>query len=911
MPSTTENVTDAPPSDTESSWWAQAGDAVAEEFAVDPDAGLSADEAARRRDEVGPNALREHEQRSVWRILADQFKSLIIGLLVAAALVAFLVGDVLEGWAVVIVILITTAIGFVTEWRAVRSMEALRELGHVEARVRRDGQTQTVAAEALVPGDIVVVEGGDVITADVRLLDTSKLQADESALTGESVPVEKHEEPVDAETALAERASMLYKGTALTRGSGVGVVVETGMRTELGEISELVEAAESEATPLEERLADLGRTLIYVTMAVIVAVTAMGVLGGKEWVLMIETGLALAVAAIPEGLPIVATIALARGMRRMAQRNALVRQLASVETLGATGVICTDKTGTLTENQMTVDQWGFADTTVHLGDGTLTTDGAPIDLESDARFRDAVEVGVLCTSATYDPDTDEATGDPMEVALLRAGAAVGRTRRATEDEQPRVDEEAFDTDVKMMATVHEQDGGPYRVAVKGAPEAVLDAATHEATADGSKELDDEARARWHERNEAMAADGLRILALAQKTVDDSEAPPYEGLTLLALVGLYDPPRGDVRAAIEECRGAGIEVVMITGDQPVTARGIGRAVGLVDRDDAPVVHGADMKPPDALSDEERHERLHTRLFARATPRQKLDLIELHQQAGRIVAMTGDGVNDAPALKKADIGIAMGQRGTQVAQEAADMVLQDDAFSTIVAAVEEGRAIFRNIRQFVYYLMSCNISEVAVVGLATAVGTQLPILPLQILFLNLVTDVFPALALGVGEGDDSTMRRPPRDPSEPVLSRRHWLGIGGYGLVFSGAVLGALFWATQGLGLEGEAAVTVSFLTLAFAQLWHVFNMREPESRVLVNEVTRNRYVWAAVGFCVLLLVGAVYVPGVAGVLEIQPPGAEAWTLIALMSLVPLAVGQGVLGVRRRCRTSSEKRAGRRR
>ena len=911
MHTVTENAPAAPFDDAAPLWWARSGVEVADEIAVDRDAGLTTEEAVRRRAEIGPNALREHAQRSAWAILADQFKSLIIGLLVAAALVAFLVGDVLEGWAVGVVIAITTAIGFVTEWRAVRSMEALRELGGMKARVRRDGQTQMVAADELVPGDIVVIEGGDVITADVRLLDASKLQADESALTGESVPVDKQAEPVDAETPLAERTSMLYKGTAVTRGSGVGVVVETGMRTELGEISTLVEAAESEATPLEERLAELGRKLIYVTGAVIVAVTGMGVLGGKEVVLMIETGLALAVAAIPEGLPIVATIALARGMRRMAKRNALVRQLASVETLGSTGVICTDKTGTLTENQMTVEKWRFVDTTVDLDDGELTADGAPVDLNADPRFCDAVEVGGLCTSATYDPDADEATGDPMEVALLRAGAAAGLTRRAVEDAQPRVNEVAFDTDVKMMATVHEQDGGPYRVAVKGAPEAVLAAATHEATAEGPQPLDDEARARWHERNEQMAADGLRILALAQKTTDAPDAPPYEDLTLLALVGLYDPPRDDVQAAIEECQDAGIEVVMITGDQPVTARGIGKAVGLMDRDDAPVVHGSDMKPPEALSDEERHERLHTRLFARATPRQKLDLIELHQRAGRIVAMTGDGVNDAPALKKADIGIAMGQRGTQVAREAADMVLQDDAFSTIVAAVRQGRVIFRNIRQFVYYLMSCNVGEVAVVGLATAVGTQLPILPLQILFLNLVTDVFPALALGVGEGDDSTMRRPPRDPSEPVLSRRHWLGIGGYGGVFAGAVLGALFWATQGLGLEGEAAVTVSFLTLAFGQLWHVFNMRQPESGVLVNEVTRNRYVWAAVGGCVLLLVGAVYVPGVAGVLAVQPPSAEAWTIIALMSLVPLAVGQGALGMRRRCRTSSEKRAGRRR
>jgi Ca2+-transporting ATPase len=690
---------------------------------------------------------------------------------------------------------------------------------------------------------------------------------------------------------------MLYKGTAVTRGSGTGVVVETGMETELGEISTLVEAAESEATPLEERLAALGRKLIGVTMLVIVGVTLSGVLSGKEWVLMIETGLALAVAAIPEGLPIVATIALARGMRRMAQRNALVRRLASVETLGATGVICTDKTGTLTENQMTVESWAFLDATVQLADGSFTRDETPVDPATDDRLRAAIEVGVLCTSATYDPESDTGTGDPMEVALLSAGAEAGLTRDGLEEAWPRVDEEAFDTDVKMMATVHQANGG-YRVAVKGAPEAVLDAASHEATPDGPSPLDDAARAHWMETNDTMAQEGLRIIALAQKTVDDPDAPPYDDLTLLALVGLYDPPRNDVQRAIAQCRSAGIEVVMITGDQPVTAQGIGRAVGLVDRDDAPVVHGGDMQDLDTLSEEERHRHLNTRLFARASPSQKLDLIELHQQAGRTVAMTGDGVNDAPALKKADIGIAMGQRGTQVAREAADMVLQDDAFSTIVAAVEQGRVIFRNIRRFVYYLMSCNVGEVAVVGLATVVGTQLPILPLQILFLNLVTDVFPALALGVGEGDDATMRRPPRDPSEPVLERRHWIGIAGYGAVFAGAVLGALFWAVEGLGLHGDAAITISFLTLAFGQLWHVFKMRDPDASLLSNDVTRNRYVWGALALCTALLILATYVPLIASVLAIQPPTAAGWGIVALMSLIPLVVGQFVLTLRAR-------------
>ena len=877
-------------------WWARPPAEVIERQDTDPAAGLSVEEAARRRAAVGANELREHEQLSVWVILANQFKSLIIGLLVAAALVAFLVGDVLEGWAVGVVIIINTAIGFGTEWRAVRSMEALRTMGRVEARVRRDGQMQVVPAEELVPGDVVVLEGGDVITADLRLVEASKLQADESALTGESVPVDKQTAPVDEEAPLAERASMLYKGTSITRGSGLGVVVETGMRTELGAISDLVETAESEATPLEERLTELGRKLIGVTMLVIVAVTISGVVSGNEWVLMIETGLALAVAAIPEGLPIVATIALARGMRRMAKRNALVRRLASVETLGATGVICTDKTGTLTENQMTVDRWAFSDDAVALEEDAFRREGAPVDPTEDGRLRDALAVGVLCTGASYDPDTDTATGDPMEVALLRAGAAAGLTREALEAEHPRIDEEAFDADVKMMATVHDA-GEKVHVAVKGAPEAVWEAATHEATADGPRPLDAAGRARWAERNEALAKEGLRVLALAQKTVDTPDAPPYENLTLLALVALYDPPREDVSAAIEQCRAAGIDVVMITGDQPVTARGIGRAVGLVDHDDAPVVHGGDLRPVDELTEEERHQRLATRLFARASPKQKLDLVELHQAAGRTVAMTGDGVNDAPALKKADIGIAMGRRGTQVAREAADMVLQDDAFSTIVAAVEQGRVIFRNIRRFVYFLMSCNVGEVAVVGLATALGTALPILPLQILFLNLVTDVFPALALGVGEGDESTMHHPPRSPNEPVLTRRHWIGIAGYGAVFAGSVLGALVWAVEGLGLDGRAAVTISFLTLAFGQLWHVFNMRSPEAPMLNNDITRNRYVWGALALCIGLLLGATYTPGVADVLNVQPPSLEGWGVVALMSLVPLVVGQIALMMRR--------------
>ena len=877
--------------------WSQPALDIAAALSVDPEQGLSTDAAGARRARVGPNRLREHEARSWWSILAEQFRSLIIGLLVAAAGVAFLFGDVLEGWAVVAVIAINAAIGFGTEWSAVRSMEGLRKLGHVDARVRRDGTVQVIPAEALVPGDIVQVDGGDVVTADVRILHASRLQADESALTGESVPVDKQANAVPEKAVLAERASMLYKGTAITRGTATGVVVGTGMETELGDVSTLVAEAESEATPLERRLADLGRALIGATLLVIAGVTVSGVLTGKDWVLMVETGIALAVAAIPEGLPIVATIALARGMRRMARRHALIRTLPSVETLGATTVICTDKTGTLTENQMTVIRYHVSDaeTPVAVDDEAgFHRAETPVHVSSDPCLRQAIEIGALCTDADHTPD-GEATGDPMEVALLQVAQQTHRSRDELEARAPRVGEEAFDADVKMMATVHETNG-TFRVAVKGAPEAVLQACTERCTASGPTPLSDTERDDWLQANEAMAAEGIRVLALAEKTTDRADEPPYEDLTFVALVGLHDPPRDDVRPAIDACHTAGINVVMVTGDQPATARGIAHRIGLVDDPNAPVLHGGSLPSLDELSEEERNRWLQTRLFARATPRQKLDLIQLHQQAGHVVAMTGDGVNDAPALKKADIGIAMGQRGTQVSQEAADMVLADDAFSTIVDAVEQGRIIFRNIQRFVYYLMSCNVGEVMVVGLATIIGTTLPILPLQILFLNLVTDVFPALALGVGEADEATMTRPPRRGDAPILSRRQWMGIAAYGVVFAAFVLGALLWALHGLQLSPGAAVTVSFLTLAVSQLLHVFNMRSAASGLLRNEVTRNPWVWGALGLCAGLLVGAVYVPGLARVLEVQAIPLDAWGIVGVMSLGPLIVGQTVLLVR---------------
>ncbi|MFW6074068.1 MAG: cation-translocating P-type ATPase [Chloroflexota bacterium] len=879
--------------------WSEPHELVLDRLHVRPERGLSSDDVARRRREFGPNALRLIEQRSWLQILLDQFRSLVVGLLAIAAVTALLYGQLLEGAAIGVVLVLNAAIGFATELRARRSMEALRSLSQVQAVARRDGERVTLAAEDLVPGDILLIDAGDVVSADVRLLEASRLQADESALTGESTPVGKHVAVLAAETPLAERSNMLFKGTGITRGSAVGVVCATGMRTELGRISELVEQAEEELTPLEHRLNRLGHKLIWVTLALAVGVTMSGYLGGEDLFLILETGIALAVAAVPEGLPVIATIAMARGLRRMAQRNALIRRLSSVETLGATTIICTDKTGTLTENRLFVVQVVTAEGTFDLssdldGDRTpLSHDGHTTDTDEHPGLEQALQVGVLCNDATLRDDS--AHGDPVEVALLEAGERIGISRSERIEQMPEVAESAFDPAVRMMATVHQVDGG-YYYAVKGGPEAVLNASTSVQGGDDIHPLDDEERTRWLTENERQASRGLRVLAMAYKLTESPDLPPYQNLVFLGLVGFLDPPRGDVPETIEACRRAGVKVVMVTGDHPETAAYIARQIGLVN-DDPVVILGDELDRIDDLDDSQRAALLKARVFARVTPEQKLGLIQLLREQRHIVAMTGDGVNDAPALKRADIGVAMGQRGTEVAREAADMVLQDDALSSIVAAIEHGRAIFDNIRKFVIYLLSCNASEVLVIGLTTLVGGPLPILPLQILYLNLITDVFPALALGVTEGAPDTMTRSPRNPEEAIIDNRHWWMIAGYAGLITISVLSAFFLTYRWLDVSETHAVTTAFVTLAFAQLWHVLNMRSRRSSVLHNEIVRNRYVWGALALSSVLILLAVYLPGLSATLGTTHITGREWSIAIALSLVPTIVGQIVLALSR--------------
>lgn len=859
---------------------AMAGNAVLDCLASCAGTGLSHRQAARRLALFGPNALKTRKPVGTFRLVANQLESPVVALLAAAALLAFLFGEWKEAAAIVVVLVINTIIGFVTELRAVRSMEALRQLAATVTRVRRDGHIVEVAAEALVPGDIVILEGGDLVTADLRLIEANNLSADESTLTGESLAVDKQPEPVSLAAPLAERNCMAFKGTAITRGSGLGIVVATGMGSELGKITRLVEEARPEQSPLERKLERLSGQLIGFTIITVALIGIVGVATGRDLLLMVEAAIALAVAAIPEGLPIVATMALARGMWRMARHNAVIERLAAVETLGGTTVIFSDKTGTLTENRMVVS-------TVWLPAGKL-------DMEAVARVGSAPPLDalltaiVLCNKAEL-PDRDGGgTGDPMELALLRAGRKAGKKRAHLLRALPQMREVPFDTDSKMMATVHRTEEGAV-VFVKGAPEAVLAACRFVAGATMPVKLARHEVAHWHDRTQELAAQGMRVLAVATKAVASPQADAYRDLQLLGLIGLRDPPRADVAGAIEDCRQAGIRVVMMTGDHAATARAIAAAIGLYGNT-ATVIEGNALRQATAMSARERRQVLEADIFARVTPAQKLDIITIHQKNGAIVAMTGDGVNDAPALKKADIGIAMGLRGTQVAREAAAMVLRDDAFATIVNAIREGRVIFRNIQNFVTYLLSCNLAEILTVGLGVVAGLPLPLLPLQILLLNLVTDVFPAFALGAGEGDDEILNRPPRRPGRPIMTRALWWEVAGHGFSITAATLAALLVAHEWLGLEGEAAVTISFLTLALAQLWHVFNMRDPRAPVFANAITRNRYVWMAIALCSGLLLLLVHVPLTADLLQLHSPDARGWLVVVGMSLVPLLLGQ---------------------
>ncbi|MDX1667157.1 MAG: cation-transporting P-type ATPase, partial [Saprospiraceae bacterium] len=848
---------------------AQEAKEVLKELDTDLSRGLTEAEVQKRREKFGANRLAKEERKNIGLIFLEQFLDPVIYVLAAATILAFTFEHYIEGVAVAIVILITALIGFFMEWQAIRSMEQLRKMAETVCRVLRGGEEKEIKATELVPGDIVLLKMGDVVPADARLIEHENLAVKESALTGESTQVDKQADPIQEDAPLAERSDMVFKGTLVSRGTARVVVTATGDETELGKITRMTREAEQEKTPLEKRLNTLSHRLIQLTLVLAVIIAAAGYVQGRPLLLMIETAVALAVAAIPEGLPIVATIALARGMLRLARRRVIIKKLEAVQTLGEASVICTDKTGTLTENRMEVQDLVLEAEHIDL------KQGSPEKHKNEEALNWLLKVSVLCNDAEPGSDDEEPKGDPLEVALLQVAQKMGKEAQEMRADFPEETELPFDTEKKMMGTLNRTEEG-FVICVKGAVEPLLERCVKSLHPDGAGDFSDEDRKEWENKADELASDGLRTLGFAYR--EASEKPEEEDfmhdLTFLGIAGFIDPPRSDVKDAIATCHNAGIQVVMVTGDHPKTALEIARQIGLVDKGEtAKVVHGKDLEPPGSLSEEEQESLLATNVFARVTPAQKLDLIDLYQKHDRIVGMTGDGVNDAPALKKADIGIAMGIRGTEAAKEVADAILRDDRFTTIELAIKQGRIIFENIRKFVIYLLSSNLAEIISVAGASLSNLPLPLLPLQILYLNLVTDVFPALALGLGEGERKIMDRPPRDPKEPIMPRRKWISTIVYGLGITAGVLGITLYGNLYMKASKEIVNNMAFYTLVGAQLLNVLNLPGRDVSFFRNEVTTNLWVWGAILLCILLTAMGYFIPLLREVLSLVPIEGE--------------------------------------
>ena len=851
--------------------------------------GITQQEAENRAKEFGANTYEAQKQKSIWLILLLQFKSPIVYLLMAGASVSIFFKNYMEAAAIGVVIFINALIGFLMELQARSSMNALREMDIILSKVIRDEKIQEVPSEKLTPGDVVVLEAGDVIPADGRLVEINQLQCDESSLTGESLPSPKNLEKLSKETVLGDRHNMVFKGASVLNGNGKAVVTGIAAHTQLGTITSLVENAAETITPLDKKLSALSKRLILITLVMTTIFAITGIIQGKPWILIFETSIALAVAAFPEGLPIVSTVALAYGMLLMAKRNAIVKKLSAVETLGSTNVILTDKTGTLTENTIHIETFSFPaeEIKVHIENKALKFDSGEI-IASKENFEKLKLVGALCNNAIVKnaDEKDNLLGDPIEIALIHLANTSGTTADDIKKQYERIAEIPFSSETKIMGTLHKFSNGNF-VAAKGSVEHLLAKCNRVQKGNTIDSLDEENKNKALAASEKMASEGLRVIAFAyHEAAEVSKENFLDTLIYLGMIGFLDPPRLDIKEAMITCRNAGIKIVMITGDHPLTALNIAKKTGLIDEKEQAVIIGKDLPAMDGITNEWKEKILHTAVFARTTPKQKLEIADIYQQAGNIVAMTGDGVNDAPALKKADVGIAMGLRGTQVAKETASIVLKDDSFVSIAAAVAHGREIFRNIQKFVIYLVSCNLSEIFIV---TAFGFFAPastLLPLQILFLNMVTDVFPALALGVGKGDNTVMDSPPRNPTKNIITNRNWVAIALYSAAISSSVIVAVLFCRYTITTNAQVENNVAFITLAFAQLFHVFNMASQHSKLFVNEVTKNKFVWLAVIVCIGLMLLVFVVPQSRLVLGLENLPVNVWAIAILAALIPL-------------------------
>jgi len=880
-------------------WHILSGGEICKELNVDPEKGLYDREVNRRLVEFGHNTLVIRKGVNPVFLFLGQFKDFMVMVLMVATLISGLLGEIADAVTILAIILINALLGFIQEFKAEKSMESLRSLAAPEATVLRNKSLLKIPASDLVPGDIVLVEAGDRIPADLRWLKTTNLRVEESALTGESQPVTKNAQALSEEyTPIAERKNMGFMGTVAVSGRGMGVVIATGMDTEMGVIAGMIQDAREEETPLQRRLAQLGKWLVTISMAVCFVVVVTGILQGESFYKMFFAGVSLAVAAIPEGLPAIVTVALAIGVQRMVKRQAIVRKLPAVETLGCATVICSDKTGTLTQNEMTVRR-------IYCDDQVITVSGQGYDPKGDYHgidpyndkgpIKDLLKCAALCNNAVltkkglrvsgiFRGKNKESAwgidGDPTEGALLVAAAKAGIWRESLERKEQRIAEIPFDSDRKRMTVLY-KNKNEYKAYVKGAPDIILGLCTQELTRQGIVELTAKRREQILFINDEMASQALRVLALAEKNVREGEEDGEieSNLVFIGLMGMIDPPRLSALKAIKVCQAAGIKPVMITGDHKLTAQAVARELGILKGPGSRVVTGDQL---DRMTDEElRKSVMDISVFARVAPRDKLRIVRAFKENDQIVAMTGDGVNDAPAIKEADIGVAMGQTGTDVAKEASAMIIADDNFATIVAAVEEGRGIYDNIRKFIRYLLSCNLGEVLVMFLGTLVGLPLPLLPIQILWVNLVTDGLPAMALGADGMDPEIMRRKPRKPNESVFAR----GLGRKILIRGTMIgLGTLLvfiiglWAGAGL-LEAR---TMAFTTLVFSQLFHVFDCKSEEKGIFEVGIFSNPLLVIAVLISVTMQLSVIYLPVLQAIFKTAALVSWQWIVILIVA-----------------------------
>jgi P-type Ca2+ transporter type 2C len=921
--------------------------------------GLNTEEAQRRLERYGPNQLQEAPRPSFWQTLWEQLNNFVVILLILASVISALLGDYVEAAAIMAIVVLNAVLGIVQERRAEEALAALKKLAAPDAQVQRDGRRISIPAHELVPGDLVFLEAGNFIPADIRLLEAVNLRVEEASLTGESLAVQKNAATVlDKDIPLGDRKNTAFMGTVVSYGRGRGVVTNTGMRTQLGLIATMLQSVEAEETPLQRRLDQLGKSLSVAALFLVAIVFIVALVNStnvnelftsplgyvREFAVEITDvfiiAISLAIAAVPEGLPAVVTISLAIGMREMIKRHALIRKLSSVETLGSATIICSDKTGTLTQNEMTVTrlwvdgQFVSLTGTGYVPKGDFLDNGQKVDISKYPAVLTALWLGLLNNDSSIETTGEEDSqktyrivGDPTEGALLVAAAKAGAVHVEIREAYPRENEVPFDSDRKRMITIHDvatprpEDPSPFTdekhknwdvIAVKGAPDVILELCTQYQTLnDHSRPLDDETRDRILAANDEMTKDALRVLGLAYRVAEDVPDNPEHvktedlerDLVFVGLVGMIDPARVEVRPALERAREAGIRTVMITGDYPNTARAIAETIGLLQHG-REVMTGAQL---DALSDKDLRNVIEdTAVFARVSPEHKMRIVDALQANDEVVAMTGDGVNDAPAIKRADIGVAMGITGTDVAKETADMVLTDDNYASIVAAVEQGRIIYSNIRKFVFFLLSSNVAEIMIIFLATLAGLPAPLTAIQLLWLNLITDGAPALALAVEKGDPDIMDQKPRAKSEPIINRSMTLGLGVQTIAQTSAVLTAfalgLLWHLEAgarvignpivyliqhdwRGIDVQTAETMAFVTLSLCELFRAYTVRSERASLFQIGVFSNRYMQYAVGLSIVLLLLVCSLPFLQPIFNTHFLSGREWGIVVGLALIP--------------------------